>query len=536
MNTVAPPVHVVWFKRDLRIHDHAPLAQAAQRGPVLPLYICEPSVIQADDFSSRHWTFIRDSLQELREALARLGQPLVVRVGEALDVFALLQGTITIAGIWAHEETGNHLTYQRDRAVRRWAKACAIPLTELPQHGVVRRLQSRDTWAGQWEQRMRAAQIPTPLALVSLEGIDLGTIPRHAELGLDADARREKQAGGSSAAHQLLETFLYQRGQNYSREMSSPLTGWEACSRLSPHIAWGTISHKTLVQTARARASAIHGELANADPRMSDNGQRTVENPQLWLRSLKSFDARLHWHCHFMQKLEDEPQIEFHTFVRAYDDMRQHGSDQTRYDAYCAGQTGYPMIDASMRAMIATGWLNFRMRAMLTSFAAYDLWLDWRVVHPYLARIWGDYEAGIHLCQLQMQSGTTGINTVRIYNPVKQSQDQDPDGVFIRRWVPELAQVPSSFVHTPWLMPEEMQRASACLIGRSYPAPIVDHAKAVGFARAHIAAVRRRPETREQAEAVQHKHGSRQQRWSRPARQSAKKRGGPPEGQLELGL
>lgn len=532
MNDIRESLQVVWFKRDLRVHDHAPLAEAAQRGPVLPLYICEPSVMRANDFSPRHWTFIRESLGELREALAALGQPLVVRVGEAVDVLEQFHQTYALAGLWAHEETGNNITYRRDQAVRRWAKAHNIGFTELPQHGVVRRLVSRDAWAGHWEQRMRLPQIPAPAALAATQGIDSRSISTHAELGLEDDTRVERQAGGATAAHDLLSSFLHERGQNYTREMSSPLSAWDACSRLSAHIAWGTISHKTIVQTARTHASAIHSELANADPRTTDNGQRTTDNPQLWLRSLKSFDSRLHWHCHFMQKLEDEPGIEFHNFVRAYDGMRESSFDQTRYDAYCAGQTGYPMIDASMRAMIATGWLNFRMRAMLTSFAAYDLWLDWRTFHPYLARIWGDYETGIHLCQLQMQSGTTGINTIRIYNPVKQSQDQDPDGVFIRRWVPELALVPDSFVHTPWLMPEEMQRTAECQIGRTYPAPLVDHAKAVAYARAHIAAVRRRPETREQAEAVQLKHGSRSQR----ARHNRQKPKGPPEGQLPLGI
>ena len=258
MNDVYESIHVVWFKRDLRVHDHALLAEATRRGSVLPLYICEPSVMHADDFSPHHWTFIRESLCELRASLAALGQPLVVRIGEAVDVLERLHQIYTVDGLWAHEETRNTTTYERDRAVRHWAKAHRIAFTELPQHGVVRRLTSRDAWAGHWEQRMRVPQISAPSALPPIQEIDCGSIPTHAELDLEDDMRVERQKGGAAAAHDLLTSFLRQRGQNYTRDMSSPLSAWDACSRLSAHIAWGTISHKTIVQTARAQASAIH--------------------------------------------------------------------------------------------------------------------------------------------------------------------------------------------------------------------------------------------------------------------------------------
>ena len=153
-------MQIVWYKRDLRIHDHAPLTEAAARGPVLPLYIIEPSIIGAPDFAPLHWSFIREGLVELREALARLGQPLIVRIGEAAEVLQGLTTLLPIAAIWAHEETSNLLGYARDRAVRRWARASGLPFHELPQNGVIRRLSDRDHWDALWEERM--AQ---PLAL-----------------------------------------------------------------------------------------------------------------------------------------------------------------------------------------------------------------------------------------------------------------------------------------------------------------------------------------------------------------------------------
>ncbi|AJI60001.1 FAD binding domain of DNA photolyase family protein [Francisella tularensis subsp. holarctica LVS] len=164
---------------------------------------------------------------------------------------------------------------------------------------------------------------------------------------------------------------------------------------------------------------------------------------------MRSFLSRLRWHCHFMQKLEDQPSIEYENLHSAYDQLRTELLNQQCFEAWKTGNTGYPMIDACMRALIATRWLNFRMRAMLMSFASYHLWLDWRVTSLYLAGLFTDYEPGIHYSQVQMQSGTTGINSIRIYNPIKQSIDQYPNVEFIRRWLPELENVSNENIHTP---------------------------------------------------------------------------------------
>ncbi len=518
-NPLPSGVHLVWFKRDLRVQDHAPLAQAARHGAVLPLYIIEPAVIHAADFSPRHWTFLRASLLELREHLARLGQPLIVRQGDAVAVLHALHAQHPLAAIWAHEETGNAITYARDRAVHRWARAHGIALHEIPQAGVVRALRDRDGWAGIWEQRMRQPATPPPAYLPRLE-LELGTIPTHADLGLPADTCAT-QPGGETAAHTMLASFLQQRGQHYSREMSSPLSAETSCSRLSTHLAYGTISTRSVLHATRQQRAAL---------RQQDTATNRDPTIPAWLRSLAAFESRLHWRCHFMQKLETEPAIEYHNFVRAFDGLREVDWNAERFAAWTAGSTGYPMVDACMRALAATGWINFRMRAMLVSFAAYDLWLHWREPALHLARLFTDYEPGIHYCQMQMQSGTTGINTLRIYNPIKQGQEHDPEGVFIRRWLPELANVPLAFLHLPWLMPPAVQQAVGCIVGTHYPAPIVEHNAAVQRARVALAEVRRMPETRSEARTVHEKHGSRQ----RPPRRRTPRRTPAPAQQLGL--
>ncbi|GEM_PF-1411768 len=197
------PIQLVWFKRDLRVSDHGPLTEAAARGPVLPLYIVEPALIHAPDFAPAHWSFIADCLRALRAALARRGQPLIVRVGEPVAVLEHLAATLPIAQLWAHEETGNLLSYQRDRAVRRWARARGLPFTELPQGGVVRRLASRDIWDASYDERMARPLFAPPPALRPLTpALDPGPIPSHAELGLAPDrlaSGRRREPGPRAA-------------------------------------------------------------------------------------------------------------------------------------------------------------------------------------------------------------------------------------------------------------------------------------------------------------------------------------------------
>ncbi len=496
-------VQLVWFKKDLRVLDHQPLAMAAKHGPVLCLYVIEPAVIFAEDFDSSHQVFINDCLHELRQNLLKIGGSLFVMQGDLPEVFKTLQDKIAFEKIWCHEETGNDITYKRDLRVQAWCKNAGIAYEEIPQNGVVRRLRNRDGWSAKWFERMSTpvTAVPPRLQLpenFTLTDVQTGAIPTLAEIGLAPSTKPKAQVGGEAIAQEELLSFLSLRGKNYRYEISSPLSAQNSCSRLSPYLTFGAISSRVVYQASVARRQ----NLASA-------GKESNARQSAWQKSLASFEQRLIWRCHFMQKLEDEPAIEFHNMSPIYDDLRESDFRQDYFAAWCNGMTGYPMVDACMRALKETGWVNFRMRAMLVSFASFDLWLHWRPTAVYLARHFLDFEPGIHYSQFQMQAGTTAINDIRVYSPIKQGLEQDPDGEFIRQYVPELKDVPLEYLHQPELLPPLFQQFHGCVIGKDYPSPIVDHAIAAKSAKDRIFALRKTEAANLDAERVFQKHGSR---------------------------
>lgn len=476
---------LIWFKRDLRIADNPALSLGAGVGAVLPVYVVEPDYWAQDDTSARQWEATAEALADLRHDLGLLGGVLVVRTGEAVDVLDRLCRQHRVTRIVSHEETGNLWTYARDKRVAAWARAAGIAWDEVPQTGVVRRLGGRDGWA-----RQRDAFMGQPLAqaetLTFVPQVEPGPIPTAKVLKLPPDRCTHRQTGGRVQGLAMLHSFLDHRAAPYRAAMSSPLTGERACSRLSVPLATGALSLREVVQSTAARQEQHPG--GGFGP------------------SLRSFQSRLAWHDHFVQKLEDQPSIEIRALHPATDTLRPRIPDAARLAAWSAGETGLPFVDACMRYLAATGWLNFRMRAMVMSVASYHLWLDWRATGTVLARLFTDYEPGIHWPQVQMQSGSTGINTPRIYNPVKQGLDQDPNGAFTRRWCPELAGVPDMFLQEPWKWDQAGQ-----LLGHRYPEPLVDVAQAARSARDAIWAVRKVPTFATVAAGIVDRHASRKE-------------------------
>jgi deoxyribodipyrimidine photo-lyase len=478
--------NIIWFKRDLRLHDHVPLAAAAAAGEILPLYIIEPELWELADSSRRHWHFIHDSLLDLQQDFTALGVTLIIRVGEVIDVLTQLRHELGVFTLWSHEETGNAWTYKRDIAVAKWGRENGIIWQELSSNGVVRRLKSRDGWAGLRDARMGTSFAPTLHAINKVKGITSHALPdkNHKMFG-DINIGHV-QAGGRKEAVKTLESFLKERGRNYMKTISKPGISARHCSRLSTHITFGTLSMREVEQATKAKILSLSG---NSDP-----------DAVFFTRNLLAFLSRLAWHCHFIQKLEQQPDIEFKCMHPAFEGMREPHHNESFFNAWKTGNTGYPLVDACMRSLHENGWITFRMRAMLVSFASYHLWLDWRKTAPFLAKLFTDYEPGIHYSQFQMQSGVTGINAIRMYNPIKQSLDHDPQGKFIYRYIPELKGVPESFIHEPW-------RLDTPKI--NYPRPIIAHQEAIKFARSEISKRWKSEGFKEESQAVNQKLGSR---------------------------
>ena len=313
---------------------------------------------------------------------------------------------------------------------------------EFNQTGVTRGLKNRDNFTKNFNafmqkpEHLHAPDISGRLLCAStFEDIHIGLRgPEELLPPLYAADRENRQRGGETFALKCLETFMRSRGEGYSRGISSPNSAWASCSRLSPFLTFGNISLRRVLQTLKRK---------QAQERVKRKESKTKDG---WLKSLAAFGSRLRWRSHFIQKFESECSMEFHAQNVAYENLRCAEGDwnESKYEAWRDGKTGFPMVDACMRCLQKTGWINFRMRAMLASFATYNLWLDWRGIAPHLARSFLDYEPGIHYPQLQMQAGVTGINAMRVYNVTKQGQDHDPKGVFIKKYLPELKTVPQN--------------------------------------------------------------------------------------------
>jgi len=492
-------VQIVWFKRDLRTVDHRPLHEAAQRGPLIPLYIVEPGYWALPDTSRRQYSAISSAVEELGDRLNALGAPLVVRVGEAVDVFRDLHRRHSVTRILAHEETGNGFTYARDRLVRRFARQEGIRFQEFPQFGVIRRLTSRDDWGRGHANFMASSVLPEPKRLTPIPDIASVDLPSPEVLGLAADGCDRPQPGTRASAIRLVDTFFAGRGRAYRTAMSRPLDGAKSCSRVSVPLSTGAISIRELLQRCYAERA--------------DLSRRAECDWPIPLTAIDSLVARLHWHCHFIQKLETSPDIEWRAQHALHEVARRPTApDDPVLIAWAAGRTGFPFVDACMRSLIATGWLNFRMRAMVQAFASYQLALDWHASGLLLARLFTDYEPGIPWPRVQMQSGQTGINTPRMYNPIKQGYDQDPSGQFVRRWVPELRGVPDALIHEPWRLDADALKAAGVVISGTYPARLVDHMVAARAARDRLTAVRHQAAYRSEAVKVYDQLGSRTRR------------------------
>lgn len=448
------PINVVWFKRDLRLQDHEPLHKAINMDlPVLLIFMLEPSVRNAPDWSIRHWQFAYYSVLDLNQQLEKYQTKIHILSGEASDIFEYLAENYQVQNVFSYQETGNHITYQRDLQLQTFFEQKSIEWTEYQSNGVIRGLQNRRTWNQAWHDKMNAPVVQPILENIKNVSFEL-PIPFFMELMTSrqlSNYSKSFQPAGETSAHKYVDSFIKRRSKGYLGNISKPQNSQKNCSRLSPYLAWGNLSIRQVYQVLRKKSER--------KPLSKD---------------LSAFKSRLHWHCHFIQKFETEERIEFENLNRAYDNLLHQPINNKYIQAWKTGETGFPLVDASMKCVQKTGYLNFRMRAMLVSFLTHILWQPWQAGVHHLAQLFLDYEIGIHVPQFQMQAGITGINTVRVYNPIKQSQTHDTEGIFIKKWLPTLQHIPNKLIHKPFEMTELEQQFYHCRIGKDYPKPIVN--------------------------------------------------------------
>lgn len=446
-------ISVVWLKRDLRLQDNEAIHNAIKTGNrVLLLYVFEEILLEDLHYSERHWNFIKESILDMNEDLIALETKVLAVQGSIISVCNQLLSHFKISHIFSHQETGLLITYNRDKDFARYCRNNSIQWHESINNGVLRGLLNRDDWFEKWEHYMYQPQWKLEANESYFISIaDIEEASRYLDpMEISITRNDHFQKGGTKMAWRYAMSFFKDRHENYMFHISKPAASRVSCSRLSPYIAWGNVSVRSIFQKAKE-----------------------VKETSKYKNHLGAFISRLRWQAHFIQKFEMECTMENASVNKGYHKLKKSISSKYK-TAWETGQTGFPLVDASMRCLNTTGYVNFRMRAMLVSFFTHILWQPWQEATQHLSRSFLDFEPGIHFPQIQMQAGETGINNLRIYNPIRNSIEHDPDAKFIKKWVPELAKLSIPFIHEPYLMTDLDQKFNDFKLGKDYPLPIVD--------------------------------------------------------------
>ena len=445
-------INVVWFKRDLRLQDNEAIANALKsKKKTLFLYVFENSLIDDPHYDKRHWDFIKQSITDIHNDLVQNNTKVLCVQTEVITAFNQLQNYYKIHTVFSHQETGLLITYNRDKEFARYCRNNNIHWIENNNNGVLRGLLNREDWFEKWDKYMYSPQIEVNYSSANFISIDqIKNLEKSFVIpSLKTEESKRFQPGGTKMAWKYALSFFEKRHKEYMFHISKPALARESSSRLSPYIAWGNVSIRQIFQKALAYKN--------------DSNKR----------HLGAFISRLRWQAHFIQKFEMEHTMENSSVNKGYHKLKKNISEKYQ-KAWKEGKTGFPLVDASMRCLIETGYLNFRMRSLLVSFFTHILWQPWQASSQHLSKLFLDFEPGIHFPQLQMQAGETGINNLRIYNPIKNSLEHDADAIFIKKWVPELANLPLPFIHEPYLLTPLDQQFNNFKLGEDYPYPIVE--------------------------------------------------------------
>ena len=437
---------LVWFRRDLRIHDHMPLYRAAQRGAVIPVFVLDRALLHHPETAPARVQFMLENLAALDQDLRSRGGRLILRYGDPVAALPELVRQTQAEGIYAHVDFERIYGRVRDAKLNQAIAEEGMKIRWFEPPGTTPELISYPRYRSLWFEQMNDPQVPPPQRVMVPDEVTSAPLPTPSKLGLFPDGK-PMPPPGIEAARRLLAEFLEQKTERYYWLLSYP--GAEATSGISPHVKFGVISIRECYQTARAFEATNY---------------RTK-------RSQEQFISRLRWGSGFAQRFRYLPQLELRSLYQVFDDDGWE-FDQGLYEAWQQGQTGFPIVDAAARCLNETGgWmaLNFRSRALYASFLTNLLGMDWRFGALHFMRHLIDGDCPIDHYQWAMQAGVTHClnkTWTRIYNPEQCAVDRcDPEGTFIKRWVPEVAHlVPCQLGQPPRL--------------KGYPPPIVNYREA----------------------------------------------------------
>jgi deoxyribodipyrimidine photo-lyase len=446
---------LVWHRDDLRVRDNPALAAAARDGRPHPLFVFDPRFYRSDAVCDGRVEFVHEALAQLDAAYGERGGALAYRHGDPLVVLRDLLDEGPVDRVYLNATTTRGYARERDEEVAGWDAVEVVS-----DDGIVRSGPRGDGWADQAEAYFERERHDPPGEVGSLpSATDPAAIAD--EYGVDSGKDRHHR-GGCRRARERLQSFVADVG-DYVGGISPPAEAEERTSHLSPYLAVGCLSPRQAYQYAHD--NAVDG------------------------RALELFTSRLFWNRHFTQKLADDPRLTERAVNPVFRGMNRDRHDPDLAAAWRRGETGFPLVDASMRALRETGWLNFRMRAMCASFYSYVLGCWWRVGADHFYRHLVDADPAINYAQWQMQSGLVGVHPLRIYDPRKQVRDNDPEGTYVRRYVPELAGFPAAHLDRPEKAPLAVQQECGVRVGEDYPAPVVDFERRRGAARDRWAAL-----------------------------------------------
>ncbi|MGD2028053.1 MAG: deoxyribodipyrimidine photo-lyase [Anaerolineales bacterium] len=448
-----------WLRRDLRLSDNPALDAALSKGNnVIPLFIVDPDLWRGDTYSNKRAAFLVANLHHLHQGLAERGSRLVVRQGNPVDVLREIVSEFRIERIFAEEDFTPYARHRDARISRELPLELAGSTMVHHPDTILKEDGSPYIVYTPYMRRWKELPTPTPYQILPApDHIPTENTPPSSDLpDFSYNPAETGFPPGERAALTRLDVFTSNKDApiyRYAEARDRP--DLEGTSKLSPYLHLGVLSIRQVVTTAYA-ALASAGNAAQ---------KKGTEN---WLNELI-------WREFYNYILYHFPAARTQSFREKYRSLNW-ANDLHDFDAWKNGKTGYPLVDAGMRQLAATGWMHNRLRMITASFLVKNLLVNWRWGEAWFMQnlIDGDIAANNGGWQWVAGTGTDAAPYFRIFNPVTQSKKHDPHGDYIRKWVPELRQVPDEFIHTPWKMDAQTQRRASATIGNDYPQPVID--------------------------------------------------------------